>query len=335
MQTLPAVGREDRHAQVTGEWIVAEQCTAADNPEDGVLNVITQLAAETRIVIVNEAHDRPHHREITRQIAMAIAPLGYTHFAAEAIDPGTVPDDPPPYARTNYGNYVNEPVFGRLVRTVRELGMTLVAYDPRIDPSEASLGLTERVELREERQATRLAEIVDELPEDGRILIHVGYSHASEVPIPFGDGDSLEWMASRLKHRTGIDPLTIDQTNCISGSQGVELSGPSPSVWRHAEGQFDVIVAHPNLEFVDGRPTWRVDQSVIPYTVPDSLISQSGRTIVEARLADEPIDAVPIDRVMLWPGETVPLLLPAGAYRIVGFHEDSDSQLSILIDLGR
>ena len=71
---------------------------------------------------------------------------------------------------------------------------------------------------REERQATRLAEVIADLPESDRILIHVGFSHAAEVPIRGPGGNPLEWMAARLKRYTGIDPLTIDQTDCRSGS---------------------------------------------------------------------------------------------------------------------
>ena len=58
-----------------------------------------------------------------------IAPLGYTHFAAEAFDPDTFANDAFRYARTNFGTYVNEPVFGSLVRTAKDLGLELVAHD--------------------------------------------------------------------------------------------------------------------------------------------------------------------------------------------------------------
>ena len=46
---------------------------------------IVDLAADTRIVIINEAHDRPQHREFIRRLATRLAPLGYTHFAGESI----------------------------------------------------------------------------------------------------------------------------------------------------------------------------------------------------------------------------------------------------------
>ena len=144
--------------------------------------------------------------------------MGYTHFAAEAFDPDTLANDAIPHARTNWGTYVNEPVFGSLVRTAKQLGLALVPYDAKIGDADAELEMVERVNRREERQASRLAEVIADLPESSRILIHVGYSHAAEVPIRGFGGNPLEWMAARLKRHTGIDPLTIDQTDCLPGS---------------------------------------------------------------------------------------------------------------------
>ncbi len=331
MQTLPAVGREDRHADVEGRWIVAGRCEPADEHDGDVLRTIADHAADTRIVIVNEAHDRPHHREFTRRLATRLAPLGYTHLAVEAFDPGTFTNDAIPYARTDFGTYVNEPVFGGLVRTAKELGLVLVAYDSGISEAEAALEPVEHVRLREERQASRLAEVIAGLPGSGRILIHVGYSHAAEVPIGGYGGNQIEWMAARLKRRTGYDPLTIDQTDCLSDSDRIQFAAASP---RHAVGQHDLLVAHPALKFVDGRPEWRTEGPNSRVEIPTGLISESRRTIVEARYLDEPIDAVPVDRVMLWPGESIPLLLPVGSYWIVGFHEGSDKQLSTTAIVG-
>ena len=293
------------------------------------MSSIAGLAANKQIVIINEAHDRPHHREFTRRLATRLAPLGYRHFAAEAFDPATLENDELPYAHTHFGAYINEPAFGSLVRTVKELGIVLVAYDARISDAEADIEASERVRRREERQATRLAEVFAALPGSDRLLIHVGYSHAAEVPIK-AFGKEMEWMAARLKRLTGSDPLTIDQTDCLSNSVGIQLAAQSP---RHVKGQYDLVVAHPELTFADGRPAWRANGAFVKVEIPSHLISQSTRTIVEARFLDEPMDAVPIDRLMLWPGEFMPLLLPAGPYRIVAFHEGSYDQMSVEIDV--
>ncbi|MCY4584831.1 MAG: hypothetical protein OXB98_02220, partial [Bryobacterales bacterium] len=96
IQRLPAAGREDRHAEVADWGFVAEHCGPANEGDGDVMSTIAALAGDTRIVIINEAHDRPHHREFTKRVAARIAPLGYTHFAAEAFEPDTLVNDESP-----------------------------------------------------------------------------------------------------------------------------------------------------------------------------------------------------------------------------------------------
>src|SRR5688572_13485606 len=47
------------------------------------LGEIVRRARDTRIVIINEAHDTPRHRAFSLEVAKALRPLGYTHLAAE------------------------------------------------------------------------------------------------------------------------------------------------------------------------------------------------------------------------------------------------------------
>jgi len=58
--------------------------------------------------------------------------------------------------------------------------------------------------------------------------------------------------------------------------------------------------------------------------VPEPLRSDSRRVIIEARPVGEPLMAIPIDRVMLWPGENIPLLLNPGMYSLTAYTEGED-----------
>ncbi|MEM7054170.1 MAG: hypothetical protein AAF446_06430 [Pseudomonadota bacterium] len=331
MQMLPAVGREDLHAQVEGWTNVAQACRSVDDFERDPLDRIAELASQTRVLIINEAHDRPVHRYFIQRVAERFAPLGYRYFAAEAFDPDTFSNDAGfVYPLTNGGTYVNEPAFGRLVRLFMKLDYKLFAYDRRNVETDHGLPLREQVERREERQADRLAELIERMPKDTRLLVHVDYSHAAEVPIYFF-GEPLAWMAARLAQKTGLDPLTIDQTDCISGHHSISLSMPSP---RHMPGQHDLVIAHPPLSFNQYRPEWRFMPGIQAVEVPEHLLSDHERTIVEARAWGEPIDAVPVDRIMLWPGESIALLLPKGVHRIDRFIEGSASVQSVRMDVG-
>lgn len=329
MQRLPAVGREDLHAKVDDWPMVAEEC-ATSTQNDDVFETIRRLAADTRVVIINEAHDRPRHRDFIRRLAIELQPLGYNHFAAEAFRFSNPLETQFSYAKTDYGTYVNEPVFGGLVRSLIELNVNIFSYEVTETEESSKLGMRERVEFREEGQALALSTVIANLNEGERILIHVGYAHAAEVPIQGFGGAELSWMATRLKENTGINPLTIDQTDCVSPSDIEQFTGLSR---KHIENQYDLVIGHPPLSFKNSRPEWRSDHQVVEVEIPEKLRTFNRRTIVEARYANEPMEAVPVDRVMLWKGETVPLLLPRGSYVITSFPEEETTSRNITLDV--
>jgi len=329
MQSLPAVGREDLHQQVTTWRIRATECESSDRLRRPI-DEIVQLASQTRIVTINEAHDRPRHREFVRRVAIALRDEGYDIFAAETFAPGIAKTMDVEYASVSDGHYVNEPIFGRLVRDLKALGYALRNYEYQEPDTNVENSWPERIADREEAQAENLRRIFEELDENSRLLVHVGYSHASEVPI-VGFGELIAWMASRLKEKTAIDPLTINQTDCLSNSDVMEFMAP-PS--RHIDGQFDLVIGHPNLSFSQNRPSYRLNDTNRFVEIPTELLSNSSRVIVEAHLPDEPEDAVPIDRLMLWPGEALPLVLPEGRYLLRSYFEDDENLrwVKIIVD---
>lgn len=316
---LPAVGREDIHV-AQESWPIRPQACEGHHSTNQVIQEIVDAAKVTKVVVINEAHDRPRHRDFVRQVAVALRPLGYTHFAAETFADSLSSGEQSKYPLMEYGYYSNEPAFGALLRELKTRGFKLVPYEYRSDSGAAELDTHTRASIREEGQADNLKRVVDSLAEGERLIAHVGYSHASEVPIRSFGGKDLAWMASRLKEKTGIDPLTIDQTDC-----SIEYGPPSrtkPSV-KHHPGQFDIVVGHPDLTFSDGRPAWRQRGNVGPVAVPVDYRSDRERVIVEVRPVGEPPGSVPVDRLMLWVGNDLPLLLPSGVYSLTSYFEDS------------
>jgi hypothetical protein len=55
------------------------------------------------------------------------------------------------------------------------------------------------------------------------------------------------------------------------------------------------------------------------------------RTLIEARYDSEPPDAIPLDRLLLGPGERLPLLLRAGSIRVTQSFEDERSTRSLVL----
>ena len=318
MQLLTMVGREDIHARFTNWPGQPQLCAESQRIGEDVFTEIADRASRTRVVIINEAHDQPHHRNFISLVAAELWDLGYRVYAAETFTPHIEHSQAIPYTRIVDGNYSSEPVFGALVREVKLLGYRLAPYEPPFSAGDSSLSQYERAAIREEGQAENLTRLVASLDDNERLLVHVGYSHASEVPIRSFGGKDLAWMAARFKEKTGIDPLTIDQTKCISGDDSIRVF---KDAGRTVPGQFDLQISHPAVEIEGGRPNWRESLGAKRVDIPESLLDLHARVIIEARPQSEPLGAVPADRVLLWPDEKLPLILMPGTYDIVSFRE--------------
>lgn len=316
-QTLSMFGREDLIAPTSSDY-AAMKCAPLPDVGDP-MTVIAERARATRIVIVNESHERSEHRGFTARVAKALSPLGYDVLAMEALS--NPPDNvtgrflPPfrqrpeqPFLEDDDGYYLSEAGFGRLGRQAKALGYRLLPYEARHDPGEANAPWEQRIAKREEEQAQTLAAYLRENPQ-ARVLVHVGYSHAGEVPHTNGQ----RWMAARLKAMTGIDPLTVSQTTCRGGGATTRLA-VLPA--KEPAGMFDLVVDHPTARFVRRRPAWRLAAGDRAVAIPRALRPMKGWRIVEARVEGEPRGAVPMDRVAIRPGEDVALLLPPGRYRL-------------------
>ena len=320
-QSYAKLGREDLAATTVSEYrpSACEADPSGIAGEEALLEEIARRAAQTRVVIINESHYVSRHRGFIARLAARLRPLGYSHFAAEAFanaDEGPAPiemtDLPPwPSEHISNGGYVSEPAFGRLVRAVRALGYEFVAYEHTNPDFDAPRN--EQVAAREAAQAENLRAALVNAGPDTRMLVHVGYSHAAEVPMPRGDGGTDLWMAARLGELADVDPLTISQHQCRTVEGPSRLASGAPQT---PQGAFDMIIAHPVTRFAGKRPLWRQEAGDVRILVPPELVPEEGAYIVEARLAGEPDEAIPLDRVLVFAGEEVDLLLPPGRYRL-------------------
>jgi hypothetical protein len=329
VQNLHAVGRHDLHASMPNRVVRAAPCEprSADGAGETVAVQLAELARATTIVIINEAHDESRHRELIRQLAIELKRQGFTYYAAEAFSdaPGRPGE---PFGRVDAGYYTLEPAFGQLLRTVKELEYRLVAYEQPA-AGRPAVDVATDMDRREETQAENLVTRIFAREPQAKVLIHVGFSHAAEVALP-NAGGSLLWMAGRLKAKTGVDPLTIDQFRCASSSDDLELAAVSADL---PPGAHDVAVAYPPTVLFRGRAQWRIDAGAIAVELPDVLVTQGQRTLIEARFESEPADTIPLDRLLLWPGERLPLLLPAGKIRIQQYFEDRGSPRTLVLNV--
>ena len=57
---------------------------------------------------------------------------------------------------------------------------------------------------------------------------------------------------------------------------------------------------------------------------PPESVPSSGRAVLEAGYRDEPDAAIPVDRLLIQSGESLPLILSAGNYRLTLFIQDTE-----------
>lgn len=296
---------------------------------------IVERAANTRLVILNEAHNISGHRAFAAQVARALRPLGFDWFAAETFTPTQA--EPAPLIQTyrrgtpffsSLGYYSNDPVYAETVREAARLGYRFADYENRWNqqpPEDADVDA--RIAVREEAQANNLIETVLDPHPQARVLAFCGYSHAAEVGSRRGD-----WFAARLKAKTRIDPLIIEQSSnwpatrpendAMHVAAVLRRFDPTSPIAVFQDGEmlgdrnYDLAVYHPRLAPVGGRPGWltadperrRMDVDVPPF---------EGPALLQALWSGEGSAGVPADQFLLEPGQhRATLFLHPGAYAL-------------------
>ena len=296
--------------------------TMAEAEPLDALEVLPAMTEGVPIVMINEAHHVPQHRAFSIQLLRALRPLGFTHFAAETLFEGDTELNERGYPTKATGAYIAEPLYADLVRIALELGYVVVPYEAAHGAPDRELG-----------QATNLiTRILDEEP-DARVLVHAGYAHIEETGVIAG----ARTMCEQLKEITGIDPLTIDQTAMSEHSAPerehpvyrhvTEYPLPAPTVFVEPDGRawsldpekWDVSLFHPRTVYERGRPTWlAMGELRRPFALPPEpfeSLENGKHYLVRARAADEPAEAIPLDRIEVVGGRPVPALyLPAGEF---------------------
>jgi hypothetical protein len=220
------------------------------------------LAAKTRrVVMINEAFAKPLHRAFTLSLLADLYRQGYHYLAMEMLN--NFSDHTLERVTMHTGYYAAEPVAGELIRTALSLGYTLVSYE---DTAAA-------VHTANERDSVQAENIYTVLKQDtaAKILVHASFTHISKKIGPNG----FIPMALAFKRISGIDPLTIDQTDMTEESnfaygriiyQAYLAKFPitQPSI-AFANGlpinvtdkdMYDLCVIHPPTQYKDNRPEW-------------------------------------------------------------------------------
>src|SRR5882724_12178451 len=92
-------------------------------------DVILALAKDRKAVFFNEAHSAPITRTLTIELLAKLRTEGFDYFAAETLYDTDHDLQTRGYPTAKSGFYVNEPLYGEMVRTALKLGYHVIAYD--------------------------------------------------------------------------------------------------------------------------------------------------------------------------------------------------------------
>jgi len=312
-------------------------------PADAV-EAIAAATRDRRVVMINEEHRDSSHRAFTTELLPILRQQGFRYLAAEAFGPDIGAARYPKAGR----HYIDDPVFGDMIRRALDLGFTLLPYDVPTACSEAdmkafntsgfgNLGGNNCMEGRELGQARSLAKFIETHPGE-KLLVHAGAGHIQKIEFPFGP-----LMALDFRNLTKIDPLCIDQIY-LSEREGEDsqytaidarfASRTAPFVLQSTAGFFlpdaadgvEIAVIHPRARYENGRPTWLAtggwrkpvpiaDVPAYGEAVPE--LRKAGTTLLQVFGITDESDAVPVDQFLITdPLKPAPLMLPEGKYRM-------------------
>ncbi len=333
--------------------------TPADWKSADAVDTIAALAAQRRIVMVNEAHHDAHTRQLTLELLPRLRALGYGYFAAEALgsdDPGLAKRGYP--TRRSGTEYLRDPLYGDIVREALRLGYILVPYD------NALAG-----QARESAQARTLFQQVFAKDPKARLFVHAGYAHIDKAAGRLGD---VRPMAMELQALTGLVPLSVDQTDFLetnldaddayhrlahafpSSQPEVLLNRSTGQPWSARPTAYDIDVILPaglSLDafgefkygyrlnpYASGMPhvvghnemqraSWlTLDGRRRPYPIGAALCRGNLPCVLDAYYDGEPNAAIAADRyAFMGPNETTKLYLRPGRYRLRASDSDGNT----------
>ena len=291
-----------------------------------VLDTLRAMADTARVIMINERHHAASDRLLTLQLLRSLRAKGFRYFAAEAF-PADSALRAPAFPRDD-DSYTSEPLFAELVREARRLGYTLVAYEAAGTQWEQPDSLTPQ-QRRDWAQAHNLAAATVERDPRAKVLVHAGFDHVRERATP-----AWHPMAAYFRARTGIDPVTVDQTSGserstpafahpvhrVFGSSlpstGTVFVDSGGAVIGASAMLVDLVAIRAAAAPVAGRPAHLAMLGTRRAVTVRTPPCRTRHCVLVAHRAGDPPEAAVLDRVEVERTTTATLMLPNGVARL-------------------
>lgn len=259
---------------------------------------ILEKAGNEQIIIINEAHHNASHRTFVSSLLQGLYDKGYRYLGLETLASDSL--NITKFATLNSGYYSQEPEFGNFIYNALKIGFKLFPYEAEGNNKEREIG-----------EAKNISDYMQKNKE-GKYLIYCGYQHAYE-------GTHKSWektMAGRLSDLTGINPLTIDQTQfseksnpkynepllrIVNNTFPVVLKDENQIIYNGEDKILytDIKIVHPITKYLKGRPDWMLTGSRKLYKIPSSEIPVYPVLVLAYRKGEFEQKGIPADIIEL------------------------------------
>lgn len=293
---------------------------------------VMTAASQADLFILNEAHHASRHRAYMTAILPLLKELGYTHFAAEALEFVTRERlEGGEYPATNGNLYIHDPHFAELLATAHELGFTLLEYEQTQEQRQTCTAenQTERINCREKAQEENILNTISQQGALRKTVIYVGFNHGNLCAKETEFGEERR-LAHLLSKRFPNQVVSVTQTTSFAPENEVESGQPRVFHKTPREGEscqnFEVIHSTPKL--AHERDTWLFSlagREPVQINLPDSL--KGKEIIIRAHHIGSDIYAefpdVPFDQFVFKGDQATLALAPGGDYILSALHRNS------------
>jgi hypothetical protein len=284
------------------------------------LKYIVNNLESQKIVMINEGHHIPAHRNFTKQLLDELYQKGYRYLGCEGFSKSDSNLMQRGFCNYNSGYYIKEPQYSNMINYAINMGFKIFAYDYG------------NFSNREKTQAENIIRILKQ-DSTAKIVVHAGWGHIREDTLQ----KAMAYWVKRLSH---INPFTINQARmmeqkdtyyenstyqCIRENltePSILLNKKNNTLYNSNDSLTDIIVFHPKTEIRNGRPIWMFkDKKMLEKNI---LLDKIKTPILVVVVDTNKPGSIPVDIIEVNnPTKNITVFIPYhGNFSIIGYDEN-------------
>ncbi|MFA7361329.1 MAG: hypothetical protein WC139_09860 [Candidatus Kapaibacterium sp.] len=312
-----------------------------------IYSYLNVLPDSVKYVFFNEDHLRPQTRVTILNSLEILYKKGFRYLFCEAVNGKDSLLNTRKYPVIESGWYTSEPAYGNLLREAFRLGFAVLSYE---DTNKAVLQNNGKVYLASDRETEQANNILNFISKhkDAKILVLAGHSHINE-------NKKQGWMASVFKLKSGLNPLTIEQTDMAEYTAGSysnnlfklfrsKYQNKLPVMLVNNEGKpyslkansYDITLFPSKTDYLNERPNWLINlNGNKEYQIDMKFWDINDTCLIQAINTNEDIErSIPSDQILIEDIKlNYALYLRSGEYTIRRFDKNGNPVKSLIVNV--